>query len=102
MCETKSVTTSIYLDMDPDSEHDLQFVGRVGQFTPVKVGGGKMVRKAADKYDSVTGTKGYLWLESSYAKTLPPDVIDHSYYIELVNKAKDAINKYCDFEAFVA
>ena len=102
MCETKSVTTSIYLDMDPDGEHDLQFVGRVGQFTPVKVGGGKMVRKAADKYDSVTGTKGYLWLESSYAKTLPPDVIDHSYYIELVNKAKDAINKYCDFEAFVA
>ena len=102
LCETKAVTTAIYLDMDPEGEHDYNFVGKVGLFTPVKIGGGKMVRKAADKYNSVTGTKGYLWLESSDAINLPPEVIDHSYYQELVDGAKDAISKYGDFEWFVA
>lgn len=102
LCETKSVTTSIYLDMDPDGEHNYKFVGRVGQFTPVTNGGGILVRKAADRYNSVTGTKGYRWLESDDAINLDPSMIDHSYYISMVDTAKDAISKYGDFDWFVA
>lgn len=102
MCEIKTVTTAIYLDMDPDGEHDYKFVGRVGQFTPVTVGGGTLCRKAADKYNSVTGTKGYKWLESSAAESIDPQYIDQSYYISLVDDAKDAISKYGDFDWFVA
>lgn len=102
VCEIKSVTTAIYLDTDPDGEHNYRFIGRVGQFTPVKVGGGTIMRKTSDKYNSVTGTKGYNWLESSDAKLLGPEVIDHSYYIKLVDAARDAIAKYGDVDWFAA
>lgn len=102
LCETKSVTSSIYIDMDPEGDHDYKFVGKCGRFTPVKFGGGTLMRKTNDKYSAVTGTKGYLWLESTDAETLPPEVIDHSYYISMVDAAKDAISKYGDFEAFAS
>lgn len=102
MCEIKSVTTSIYLDMDPDGDHKYNFVGKVGQFTPIRVGGGTLCRKTGDKYNSVTGTKGYRWLESSDARLLPEDIIDRSYYDRLVDEARDAISKYGDFEWFCA
>lgn len=102
MCETKSVTTAIYLDMDPDGDHNYQFVGKVGAFTPVKIGGGVLLRKAGDKFNSVTGTKGYHWLESSEAQYLDTELIDQSYYISMVDDAKDAIAKYGDIEWFVA
>ena len=68
MCETKSVATAIYLDRNedlPDDEHNRHFVGKVGNFCPIKpgCGGGELVREAKDKdgnvkYDSVTGSKG--------------------------------------------
>lgn len=102
VCETKSVTTAIYLDMDPDGEHNYRFVGRVGAFTPVKIGGGVLLRKAGEKFNSVTGTKGYHWLESSDAQHLDPELIDYDYYISMVDDAKDAIAKYGDVEWFVA
>lgn len=101
MCETKSVTTAIYLDMDPEGEHDYQFVGRVGQFTPVKMGGGILYRKTGDGWNSVTGTKGYRWLESSDAEKLGRLAIDESYYISLVNDAYKAISKFGDVEWFL-
>jgi hypothetical protein len=103
VCETKSVTTAIYLDMAPDSEeHDYKFIGRVGEFTPVKAGGGIMYRKTGDKFNSISGTKGYKWVESSVAKNLPPEIIDYSYYYNLVDAARDAIAQYGDVESFVA
>lgn len=103
MCETKSVTTSIWIDNDPDGEHDYQFVGKVGQFTPVKVGGGVLLRKAGpDKYSSVNGTKGYRWLESTDAEKLEPEMIDETYYISLADAAYKTIAKYGDVEDFVA
>lgn len=102
VCETKSVTTSIYIDMDPNGNHDYKFVGRVGQFTPVTIGGGTLMRKAADKFNSVTGTKGYLWMESMDVKNLREDIIDYSYYNAMVDDARDAIAKYGDVDWFVA
>ena len=109
MCETKSVSKGdIYLDRNEnlgDDEHNYQFVGRVGQFCPIKTGrnGGILYRKADDKYYAVTGTKGYRWLESEMVKELGKEGdIDLSYYDKLVDAAVESISKYGDFEWFVS
>lgn len=151
LCETKSVTGAIYLDMNenlPDVStfekeldilqkerdkakengigivhdrnlelreeiakgHDYRFVGKVGLFCPVKPGsgGGLLVRESAGKngekkYDAVTGTKGYRWLESETVRQLGlENAIDRSYYDELVNAAMHDISEYGDFEWFVS
>lgn len=85
--------------------HNYQFVGRVGQFCPIKpgCGGGVMYRVDNDKYYAAAGTDGYRWLESELVKTLNKDAdIDKSYYIKLVDDARDAISLYGDFEQFVS
>ena len=88
--------------------HNLQFIGKVGSFCPIKpgCGGGLLVRESTDtngrlKYDAVVGTKGYRWLEAEAVKILSKeDDIDRSYYDNLVNKAVEEISKYGDFEYF--
>ena len=124
LCETKEVKNSaIYLDMNeslPDGEHDYHFIGRVGNFCPIKsgCGGAELVRTSADKegnvkYDAVTGTKGYRWLEAETVKLLGKEAdIDRSYYDSLVDAAiygsgkgknrKPGISDFGDFERFVA
>ena len=113
MCETKSVTTALYLDRNeglPEDEHDYQFIGRVGQFCPIKpgFGGGLLLREGKDKegnvkYDSATGAKGYRWLESEFVKVMgKEDCIDHGFYNKLVDGAVDTISQYGDFEWFVS
>lgn len=113
LCETKTVKTTIYLDMNegfPDGEHNYKFIGKVGLFCPIKpgCGGGELLRESKDKegntkYDSVTGTKGYRWLESEMVVELSKeDDIDVSYYDALVDNAVDAVSKYGDFEWFVS
>ena len=113
MCETKSVSSALYLDMNenlPDGDHDYHFVGRVGLFCPIKpgCGGGELVREGADKdgnikYSSATGAKDYRWLESETVQILNKEKdIDRSYYDNLVNGAVDTISQYGDFERFVA
>lgn len=146
LCATKSVTSSLYLDMneslpdvsaeekelnkllkemktmESDSEefislkskvddlkadiskgHAYSFVGKIGSFCPIKpgCGGGILVREKDGKYYSATGTKGYRWLESELVKDCNKiDDIDESYFINLVDQAKDDISKYGDFEVF--
>ena len=113
MCETKAVSSALYLDMNealPENEHDYHFVGKIGQFCPIKpgCGGGELVRESTDKdgnvkYSSATGAKGYRWLESETVKLLNKQKeIDRSYYDSLVDGAIDTISKYGDFERFVA
>ena len=112
MCETKSVTSALYLyfDEQTDSDDSYRFVGRVGQFCPIKpgCGGALLLRQAKDKegntkYDAVGGTKGYHWLESEMVKELGKEGdIDRSYYNRLVNEAVESISQYGDFEWFVA
>lgn len=146
LCTTKSVTSSLYLDMneslpdvsaeekelnkllkemktmEADSDefislkskvddlkadiskgHAYSFVGKIGSFCPIKpgCGGGILVREKDGKYYSATGTKGYRWLESELVKGCNKvDDIDESYFINLVDQAKDDISKYGDFEVF--
>lgn len=155
LCETKSVSTALYLDMNegmtvqsaaekeladreynesrsdgklrklnpafkdiPDDEliqtiasgHNYVFIGRIGQFCPIKdgCGGGVLVREKDGKYYAATGTKKpdgtpYRWLESETVRTLgKEDDIDRSYYNELVDAAVETISKYGDFEGFIA
>lgn len=113
MCETKSVSTAIYLDKNedlPEGEHNYIFVGKVGRFCPIKPGrgGAILVRESEDeegniKYDAATGSKGYRWLEAEVVKSLSKeDDIDLTYYNTLVDKAINKISQYGDFEWFVS
>ena len=108
VCETKSVTSTLYLDMNEglgEDEHNYIFVGKIGRFCPIKegCGGGLLYREKEGKYYAATGTKGYRWLESEMVEQLgKQDDIDHKHFIELVDAAKDTINKYGDFEWFVS
>ena len=112
MCETKSVSTALYLDMNEnlsEEEHDLHFVGRVGSFCPIKegCGGGELVRESKDKegnvkYGAATGAKGYRWLEAEMVEVLgKTEDIDRGYYDRLVDDAVETISSYGDFEQFI-
>jgi hypothetical protein len=147
LCETKSVQTSIYVDMNEDYEeecenlekekkkfeakikksgidsldpnqaerynyilgnlkmlHNYKFVGKVGQFCPIKpgCGGGVLCRENGDKMDSVTGAKGYRWLESEVVKSCGKEAdIDLTYYDELCRDAVKSISEYGDAEGFM-
>ena len=107
MCETKSVETALYLDMNeglPDGTHNYKFVGKVGQFTPIVpgAGGGELMREKNGKYSYATGAKDWRWLESGVVKELGlEDKINKDYYRKQCDAAIDKINEFGDFEEFV-
>lgn len=108
-CETKTVSTALYLDMNeelPEDEHNYVFVGKVGLFCPIKpgCGGGLLLREKSDGgYAAATGSKGYRWLEAETVKLLgKEDCIDEGYYIAQVDNAIASISEYGDFEWFVS
>ena len=155
MCETKSVTSALYLDMNEnlpdvseqekdlerivkkarefgvdmdtsghsgDSEmdsmvgeiskgHNYIFIGKVGQFCPIKpgCGGGLLMRETENKktgekgYAAAASSKGYRWLESEMVRELgKEESIDLSYYDNMVTEAVKTISQYGDFEWFVS
>ena len=108
MCETKSVSTALYLDFNeslPEGEHNYRFVGKVGLFCPILPGcdGGELLRQTATGYSSATGAKGYRWKEAEVVRTLElEDQIDRSYYKRLVDEAVHDISQYGDFEWFAS
>ena len=154
MCETKSVTSALYLDMNEglpdvselekelerivkrakefgvtmdlsgnsgDAEldplvkeiakgHNYHFIGKVGQFCPIKpgCGGGILLRETENKktgekgYAAATGSKGFRWLESEMVRELGKENdIDRTYYNNLVDEAVKSLSSYGDFERFV-
>lgn len=120
LCETKSVSTAMYLDFNEmleEGKHDYRFVGKVGCFCPMKdgVGAGILLRESVDKdgnqkFGAVVGTKKpgkgddvYKWMEAEMVLKLGlQDYIDRSYYNKLVDDAVETISKYGDFEQFVS
>lgn len=136
LCETFSVSGSLYLDMNealpdvsaeerelaklrkkgnisPELEHDLleriaaghsyRFVGRVGEFAPVKpgCGGGILLREEGGRYAAATNSSGYRWMESEIVRSLSlEDSIDRSFYQAQVDAAVSAISQYGDAEWF--
>ena len=116
MCETFAVSKGdLHLDMNEtlgEDEHDYHFVGRVGQFCPIKPGkGGGILRRAfEEKYYAPPGTlrtdkakTPYRWLESEFVKTMGIEAdIDQTFYHKLVDDAVETISKYGDFERFIS
>lgn len=109
LCETKSVKTAMYLDMNEglqEDEHDYRFVGKVGSFVPIKdgFGGGELMRLANnDKYYAVTGTKGLRWMEAPLVKELgKEDDINMDYFHDLATASIESIEKYGNFYNFVS
>lgn len=99
------------LDESIAKGHNYRFIGKVGQFCPIKpdCGGGVLLRGVEKEGDSetsyfaVTGSSGYKWLESEMVRVLGKENdIDRSYYDKMVNDAVDAISKYGDFEWFTS
>lgn len=99
-CETKTVTSSLYLDMNEglsDNEHNYQFIGKAGSFCPIKpgCGGGELLREKDGKYSAATGSKGYRWLEAEQVELLKKQKdIDYSYYEYLADEAKKSLELY--------
>lgn len=108
MCETKTVNSALYLDMNEtltEEEHDYHFIGKAGAFCPVRpgCGGGILLREKDGKYYAATGSKGYRWLEAEMVKSLGKEGdIDRGYYNELVDEAVEDISKYGDIEWFMS
>lgn len=116
MCETFAVSKGdLHLDMNEtlgEDEHDYRFVGRVGQFCPIKPGkgGGILRRVFEEKYYAPPGTlrtdkakTPYRWLESEFVKTMGIEAdIDQTFYHKLVDDAVETISKYGDFERFIS
>lgn len=109
LCETKSVTTALYLDFDAVEKpmHEYIgpiFVGKVGSFCPIKEGkgGGLLLREKDGKMYAATGTKGYFWMESEMVKSLKKQKdIDMGYFEKLVYDAKEQLAKYGDVTQFL-
>jgi len=104
---TKSEFDDICAELKPriDEGHNYVFVGRVGQFCPIKpgCGGGRLVREQNGKFYAVEGTTGYRWLESEIVKNADKqNDIDMEYFNKLANDAIDTISQYGDFEWFVS
>ena len=145
LCETFSVKTALYLDMNeklPDVSkyeaefektenkykkgklsdttfesicgelndkiaegHDYHFIGKVGQFTPIKPGkgGGLLMRQQGDKYYAAANSTGYRWLESEMVSAPGNEEnIDMSFYRNMTDKMIAEISKYGDFEWFAS
>ena len=106
LCETKTVTSALYLDFNenlPEGEHNYQFVGKAGQFTPIisGKGAGLLCREKDGKYYAATGSKGYRWMESeTVLKEGLQEYIDISYYQKLADEAIATISEYGNFEEF--
>lgn len=114
-CEVKSSKEgALYLDFNegmPEGEHNYRFVGKVGQFTPMKngAGGAKLLAKREDKktgetkYVNAPGATEYRWMESEMVRiSNKQDLVDENFYISLVDDAKAAVSKYGDFEWFAS
>jgi hypothetical protein len=79
-CETKSVTTSLYLDFNEEGEHNYQFVGRTGLFCPIRPGhgGGVLLRdtgndipepvKEEKESDRAFEKRYQKWLDTGHGK----------------------------------
>lgn len=107
MCQTKTVTTAMYLDFNeklPEGEHNRIFIGKAGSFCPVlpETGGGLLVREKDGKYNSVGGAKDYRWKEAEIVRELGQQgTVDESYYRKMVDAAVDDLSKFGDIEWFL-
>lgn len=108
LCVVNSVSgdSALWLDYNenlPDGEHDYRFIGKVGEFVPIMPfhGGGSLYRKQNDKYYAVSGSTGYRFFESSFAKRHNcTDIIDLRYFEDMVDEARSSLTEHGATEDF--
>lgn len=106
LVQVKNVQKSaMYLQYNEAEIGYSKFIGRVSSFVPIKpgCGGGVLVSsKDGAKFNSVAGTKDWLWEESeTIAAANRFDDIDMNYYRKLVDDAIAHINEFGDAESFI-
>ena len=87
-----------------EDSHNLIFIGRIGNFCPIKsgCGGGILYRVQNGKRFALSGTTGYRWLESEMVKTLNKENdINKDYFRAQVDSAKASIEEFVNFDDFV-
>lgn len=107
LCLTFEVKTALYIDIPGVG---LSFVGKVGELCPMKdgtPGAGPLLRESTDregniKYDSATGSKGYIWMESEKVLELGlKDSINMEYFSTKVDEAIPNISVHGDVDKFI-
>ena len=79
-----------------------QFVGRFGALVPVH-GGRRLLRIDGDKEHAVTGTKDHLWeLDTLAIDGDTPMDVDFSYFQNLIDAARVAINTHVPYAEFTS
>lgn len=88
------------------ARHAYKFVGKIGNFIPLKHGrgGGELCREKDGKYYSATGAKGYRWIESELYldSKLTDNDINMEFFNKQVDDARDTIAEYGDVDWFVS
>ena len=93
------------LTSEIEKGHDYHFVGRVGQFCPIKpgCGGGVLYRINDGKCYAAPGSTGYRWLESEMVYSLGKRKdIDMDFYKSHADEAIDTISEFGDYNWFVS
>lgn len=90
-----------------ETGHDYHFIGKIGEFCPMKpgVGAGYLRKKlnSNGKYMKVGGAGDYLWMEvEDIHSQNKENLIDDGYFIDLTNEAIASISEFGDFEQFVS
>jgi hypothetical protein len=107
LAQAKQVTKgTMYLDFEYDRPSPLvesmRYIGKSGVFLPVLQGtpGAGVLYRVSDegKLYSVTGTKGYLWVEADVAQNLGEADIDYRYFDKLLDTARKTIEQYVSVE----
>lgn len=93
------------LEKQLEAYHNYQYIGRIGNFCPIKpgCGGGLLMRIQDGKPYAATGTTGYRWLEAEQIRDAGmKEIINKDYFRALVDKAIAIIDEYGNFEQFVS
>lgn len=105
MCEilqVKAGALHLIYDEGTEKERD-EFIGRVGQFTPMNQNGANLYRVNDGKRYAASGTKGYYWLESNVVEECHyEDYICREYYQKKCDDAIEKLKSFGDYEWFVS
>lgn len=111
LAQAKQVTKGVmYLDYEFDRPaplvESMRYVGKSGLFYPVLQGtpGAGVLYRLSDegKLYSVTGTKGFLWVEADVAESLGEADIDFRFFDKLLDAAKKKIGEFVDVDQLIA
>ena len=101
----EKVLKKLKVEYEEAELHNLQFIGKVSRFCPVKpkTNGGTLLREKDGKYYSVGGTKGYRWVESwVLSESEEYERLDMNYYKQIITDAIKTIEQYGNYLYFVS